>query len=172
MVILCMWIIFVICTYVYNKDEYVNKCMRKFSWNNCRTPGNIQSNVWGDISLKAEDGIIAGCWVREGVTSKPWHMLPRESRSTVTLISPRRWEAVMQMSKCATKNDKERSRCITNLSLLEPILMAMTRLGIVTLKTYVVLRQKSSPDSACKYNWYKFLSHYPNLILFWWPLSL
>ena len=33
--------------------------------------------------------------------------------------------------KCATtkKNNNERSRCITNFSLLEPLLMAMTRLA-------------------------------------------
>ena len=99
-------------------------------WNNCRKPGNVQSSVWGDISLKAEEGIIAGCWVREGVALKAWHMLPRERLSTVTLITPGRWEAVIQMLKCATKNDKEQSKCITNLSLLEPLLMAMTRLAL------------------------------------------
>ena len=97
---------------------------------NCRKPWDIQLSVWGDISQKEEEGIIAGCWVREGVTLKAWHMLPWERWSAVTLITPGRWEAVIQMSKCATKNDKERSRCITNLSLLEPLLMIMTRLAL------------------------------------------
>ena len=32
------------------------------------------------------------------------------------------------------KNDKEQSRCITNLSLLEPLLMAMTRLALLHWK--------------------------------------
>ena len=99
-------------------------------WNNCRKPGDIQSIVWGDISLKAEEGIIAGYWVREGVTLKALRMLPQERWSAVTLTTPGRWEAVIQMAKCATKNNKEQSRCITNLTLLEPSLVAMTRLAL------------------------------------------
>ena len=99
-------------------------------WNNCRKSGDVQSSMWGDISLKAEQDIIAGWWVREGVALKAWHMLPRERWSAVTLITPVRWEAVIQMSKCATKNDK-----VNN----------------VTLKIDMVLRQMRSPDNACKY---------------------
>ena len=38
------------------------------------------------------------------------------------------------MSKCMTKDHKERSKCMTNLSLLEPLLIAITRLALSHLK--------------------------------------
>ena len=94
-----------------------------------RKSGNIQSSVWGDISLKAEEGIIAGCCMREGVTSKAWHMLPRERWSAVIFITPGRWEAVMHYK----------------LVLAWALINDNDKVSIATLKIGVVLKQTMSP---------------------------
>ena len=46
------------------------------------------------------------------------------------LVTPGRWVADTVMSKYATKNHRQQSRCITKVSLDEPILMATTRLKL------------------------------------------
>ena len=57
-------------------------------------------------------------------------MLFLERQSAVMLVTPGRWVADTVMSKYAAKNHRPQSRCITKVSLDEPLLMVTIRLKL------------------------------------------
>jgi len=86
--------------------------------------GKVQSNCLGETSVNTGGGTLVGCWSNVEVARNCYKW------SAVMLSVPGKWVAVIWMSICATKYHKHRRRCIANLSLDEPLLIAMTRFSL------------------------------------------
>ena len=93
-----------------------------------RNDGDVQLSICGERRLSRGRGRVVGTREAWGCVDRNSLPLSLESISAALLCMPGRWVAVMLMSKDAVINHKHLSRCITMLSLDDPLLMAETRL--------------------------------------------